>query len=62
MNPRAKGRANRQRGVRTGIELPSTYKPTESEPFMNERQREYFRRKRKRWKEEFLRQSRGQNL
>jgi DnaK suppressor protein len=25
--------------------LPTSYKPTEKEPFMNERQREYFRRK-----------------
>ena len=28
-----------------GTEIPSGYKPSESEPFMNERQREYFRRK-----------------
>jgi DnaK suppressor protein len=47
-----------------GTELPSSYKPTESEPFMNERQREYFRRKLTSWKEEILRESRGtiQNL
>ena len=34
------------------------YKPSESEPFMNERQREYFRRKLLEWKEEILRESR----
>jgi DnaK suppressor protein len=47
-----------------GRELPSGYKPSESEPFMNERQREYFRRKLSTWKEEILRESREtiQNL
>jgi DnaK suppressor protein len=47
-----------------GTELPSGYKPTESEPFMNERQREYFRRKLMTWKEDILRESREtiQNL
>jgi DnaK suppressor protein len=41
-----------------GIELPSGYAPSDSEPFMNERQREYFRRKLANWKEEILRESR----
>ena len=41
-----------------GIELPAGYRPSESEPFMNERQREYFRRKLLRWKDEILRESR----
>jgi DnaK suppressor protein len=41
-----------------GTELPSGYKPSESEPFMNERQREYFRRKLLVWKEDILRESR----
>ncbi len=47
-----------------GVELPSGYKPSESEPFMNERQREYFRRKLLAWKEDILRESREtiQNL
>ena len=47
-----------------GTELPSGYKPVESEPFMNERQREYFRRKLTTWKEDILRESREtiQNL
>src|ERR1700756_4092709 len=47
-----------------GTELASGYKPTESEPFMNERQREYFRRKLMGWKEDILRESREtiQNL
>jgi DnaK suppressor protein len=34
------------------------YRPTESEPFMNERQREYFRQKLINWKEEIIRESR----
>jgi len=39
-------------------EMTSTYKPTEDEPFMNPRQREYFRDKLLAWKEEILRESR----
>jgi DnaK suppressor protein len=34
------------------------YKPSEDEPFMNDRQREYFRRKLLNWKEDILRESR----
>jgi DnaK suppressor protein len=34
------------------------YRPSESEPFMNDRQKEYFRAKLLRWKEEILRESR----
>ena len=34
------------------------YRPTEDEPFMNERQREYFRHKLLTWKEDILRESR----
>lgn len=45
-------------------ELPRGYRPNEEEPFMNDRQREYFRRKLMQWKEDILRESRGtiQNL
>jgi DnaK suppressor protein len=45
-------------------ELPRGYRPNEEEPFMNDRQREYFRRKLIAWKEDILRESRGtiQNL
>src|SRR5690606_32972089 len=42
------------RGAATTVE----YKPSEKEPFMNPRQREYFRRKLENWKEEILRESR----
>jgi DnaK suppressor protein len=34
------------------------YKPSENESFMNERQREYFRRKLWRWRDDILRESR----
>lgn len=37
--------------------LPDDYKPAESEPFMNDRQLEYFRRKLLNWKAELLDQS-----
>ncbi len=38
--------------------LKSDYHPSEAEPFMNDRQRDYFRRKLLVWKEELLRESR----
>ena len=41
------------------IELDDDYRPSEDEPFMNERQREYFRRKLLKWKEEIIREMRG---
>jgi len=36
----------------------SDYRPLDSEPFMNERQRDYFRRKLIAWREEIIRESR----
>ena len=38
--------------------LPEDYRPAEDEPFMNERQVEYFRRKLIAWKEDLLEDSR----
>jgi DnaK suppressor protein len=38
--------------------LPEDYRPAEDEPFMNERQTEYFRRKLLNWKAELLADSR----
>ncbi len=38
--------------------IDESYRPTEDEPFMNERQREYFRRKLMSWKDDILRESR----
>ena len=37
--------------------LPPEYRPSEREPFMNEMQREYFRQKLLRWRDELLRDS-----
>ena len=41
-----------------GVMIPPDYRPAEDEPFMNERQREYFRRRLNRWKDEIIRESR----
>ncbi len=38
--------------------IDADYRPSEDEPFMNERQRDYFRRKLIAWKEDILRESR----
>ncbi|MCA3721325.1 RNA polymerase-binding protein DksA [Phenylobacterium sp.] len=40
------------------LDTEPAYRPSEDEDFMNERQREYFRRKLMAWKEEILRESR----
>ncbi|MEE4117916.1 MAG: RNA polymerase-binding protein DksA [Paracoccaceae bacterium] len=37
--------------------LPEDYRPAEDEPFMNERQTEYFRRKLLKWRAELLEES-----
>lgn len=41
-----------------GSDLPDEYRPSEDEPFMNERQLTYFRKKLLDWKAEILRSSR----
>ena len=40
------------------MNIVEEYKPTDTESFMNERQRQYFRKKLQAWKEEILRESR----
>ena len=40
-----------------GIDLPKGYKPSADEPFINDMQREYFRRKLVAWREELLQES-----
>lgn len=42
---------------RSAVVLPPGYRPSEAEPFMNERQRVYFRGKLIAWKEEIVRQN-----
>ena len=46
------------------VTLPPNYRPSEDEPFMNPRQRAYFRQKLLKWREELLRESNStlQNL
>ncbi len=44
--------------MRPKRKIPEDYRPSEDEPFMNERQLEYFRRKLLGWKEDILRESR----
>ena len=41
--------------------IEDNYSPSEEEPFMNDRQRDYFRRKLLAWKEDILRESRGEH-
>ena len=39
------------------VRLPKDYTPSDDEPFMNKRQKEYFRRKLEGWKEDILREN-----
>ncbi|HSI42692.1 MAG TPA: RNA polymerase-binding protein DksA [Xanthobacteraceae bacterium] len=39
------------------VEIDEEYRPREDEPFMNERQREYFRQKLTHWKDDILREA-----
>ena len=61
-HPDKRAGESRFNGVRapghSSIELPASYRPSEAEPFMNERQRNYFRQKLLMWKDEILRQNR----
>ncbi|QPC45091.1 RNA polymerase-binding protein DksA [Kaustia mangrovi] len=40
------------------VDITEDYRPSDDEPFMNERQREYFRNKLLAWKDDILRESR----
>lgn len=40
-----------------GIQIPDNYRPSAQEPFMNPVQREYFRKKLLRWREDILKDS-----
>ena len=52
------GKKMSARAKSSSIVLPPDYRPSEDEPFMNERQLEYFKQKLLDWKEEILRESR----
>jgi RNA polymerase-binding transcription factor len=64
MTPLYKARADRRFSVRLvredglTLEKLKNYRPSEKEPFMNDRQRDYFRAKLLAWKDEILRESR----
>jgi len=45
--------------MKDNVPLPEDYRPAEGEPFMNERQAAYFRRKLLDWKHELLEDGRG---
>lgn len=45
--------------TKSRIELPAGYVPSDKEPFMNERQQEYFRRKLLAWKDEIIAESKS---
>ncbi len=44
--------------MKSAAVIDASYRPSEDEPFMNERQKDYFRRKLATWKDEILRESR----
>ena len=48
---------NRDQGMKAETFLPEDYRPAEDEPFMNDRQLEYFRRKLTSWKNELMDES-----
>jgi DnaK suppressor protein len=52
------GKKMTARAKSSSIVLPPDYRPSEDEPFMNERQRMYFRQKLVAWKDEIIRQTR----
>ncbi len=45
-------------GVHMKAKTDTNYRPSENEPYMNERQRQYFRDKLMRWREDLLAESR----
>ena len=39
------------------VDLPSDYRPSKDEPFMNDMQKEYFRRRLLEWREQLLKET-----
>jgi DnaK suppressor protein len=52
--PLEAGGGDKERRMKAEVFLPDDYRPAESEPFMNDRQLEYFRRKLMVWKAELM--------
>lgn len=59
-SPQSEKSAGKTAGTRAKGEmtLPPDYRPSDDEPFMNERQRHYFRQKLVNWREDIIRQTR----
>lgn len=55
---KTKGKSMKAEATLSTLLLPEDYRPSEDEPFMNEHQRAYFRRKLLTWKEEIVLQTR----
>lgn len=45
--------------MESAVDLPEGYEPSEDEPFMNQRQREYFRRRLLAWRNELVEETRS---
>ncbi len=58
MESAARSGQEKGQAMKPEVFLPEDYRPAEDEPFMNERQLEYFRRKLLNWKAEILNGSR----
>jgi RNA polymerase-binding transcription factor len=56
MSSHKNGVASQKNGVAV-LDKNKSYRPSDKEPFMNERQREYFRHKLLTWKEEILKEA-----
>ena len=56
--PEVKSKPTAAAASTSTIVVPETYRPSDAEPFMNARQRHYFRNKLLAWKDEILRQNR----
>lgn len=59
LNLAPSGDVDMAKTVKPGTRLPKGYKPSATEPFMNARQREYFRRKLEAWKKDIANETRG---
>jgi len=55
LGPKGRGTSENENGLT--LEKLKNYRPSEKEPFMNDRQRDYFRTKLLSWKDEILRES-----
>jgi DnaK suppressor protein len=51
-------RSKKETGSQEMLAMVKTYQPTDKEPFMNEKQRQYFRAKLLAWKEDILKEAR----